>query len=91
VKYTPEWFPGGGFKKTAKKMAVQLTQCANQPYEFVKQQMRAQRHTTSFLSQCIDEIGTGADVEFVHKWAALSLYTGGADTVSSFTPPYNAC
>jgi hypothetical protein len=62
-------------------MAMQLRQCTNQPYEFVKKQMRENRHNTSFLSQCIDSIGTDADMEFVHKWAALSLYLGGADTV----------
>lgn len=64
-------------------MAVQLKQCTEQPYEFVKQQMRDKRHTPSFLSQCIDGIGTDQEMEFVHKWAALSLYLGGADTVSS--------
>lgn len=61
---------------------MQLRQCTNQPYEFVKQQMREKRHIPSFLSQCIEEIGTDTDMEFVHKWAALSLYLGGADTVS---------
>jgi hypothetical protein len=66
-------------------MATQLRQCTNQPYEFVKQQMREKKHTTSFLSQCIEDIGTDAEMEFVHKWAALSLYLGGADTVSSIS------
>jgi len=63
-------------------MAIQLQQCTNQPYEFVKQQMREKRQKTSFLSQCIESIGTDAEMEFVHKWAALALYLGGADTVS---------
>ncbi|EOA92259.1 uncharacterized protein SETTUDRAFT_114627 [Exserohilum turcica Et28A] len=83
LKYLPDWMPGAGFKKTAKKMAVQLKQCTEQPYEFVKQQMRDKRHTPSFLSQCIDGIGTDQEMEFVHKWAALSLYLGGADTTVS--------
>jgi hypothetical protein len=64
-------------------MGVQLRQCTNQPYEFVKQQMKEKRHSPSFLSQCIESIGTNAEEEFVHKWAALSLYLGGADTVST--------
>jgi hypothetical protein len=81
VRYVPSWVPGTSFKKTAKKMALQLEQCTNQPYEFVKQQMREKRHTPSFLSQCIESIGTDAEMEFIHKWAALSLYLGGADTV----------
>jgi hypothetical protein len=67
-------------------MALQLEQCVNQPYEFVKQQMREKRHTPSFLSQCMESIGTDAEMEFIHKWAALSLYLGGADTVRPTTP-----
>lgn len=69
-------------------MAAQLKQCTNQPYEFVKQQMREKRHTPSFLSQCIDGIGSDAELEFVYKWAALALYLGGADTVSSWANQY---
>jgi cytochrome P450 len=64
-------------------MAVQLKQCTNQPYEFVKQQMREKKHKTSFLSQAIENIGTDAEMEFIHKWAALALYLGGADTTVS--------
>jgi hypothetical protein len=83
VRYIPEWLPGTGFKDIGRKMAVQLSQCTNQPYEFVKQQMREKRHKPSFLSQCIDNIGTDTEMEFIHKWAALALYLGGADTVST--------
>ncbi|KAJ6267521.1 cytochrome P450 [Bipolaris maydis] len=39
--------------------------------------------TPSFLSQCIATIGTDADMEFIHKWTALALYLGGADTTVS--------
>lgn len=67
-------------------MAATLAQCTNQPYQFVKQQMREDRHKTSFLSQCIKDIGSDTEKEFVHKWAALSLYLGGADTVRLFPP-----
>jgi hypothetical protein len=67
-------------------MADTLKQCVDQPYEFVKQQMREKRHKTSFLSQAIEDIGTDAEMEFVHKWSALSLFTGGADTVTHLHP-----
>lgn len=46
--------------------------------------MKEKRHSPSFLSQCIEGLGSGAEMEFVHKWAALALYLGGADTVSSY-------
>ncbi|EDU46689.1 O-methylsterigmatocystin oxidoreductase [Pyrenophora tritici-repentis Pt-1C-BFP] len=71
------------FKRTARAMAAQLNKCTNQPYAFVKRQMGEKRHTPSFLSQCIDDIGADPEMEFVHKWAALALYLGGADTTVS--------
>jgi hypothetical protein len=82
VRYLPEWLPGTGFKRTAREMALQLAKCTDQPYQFVKQQMREKRHKPSFLSQCIENTSTDAEMEFVHKWTALALYLGGADTVS---------
>ncbi|TVY47716.1 O-methylsterigmatocystin oxidoreductase [Lachnellula occidentalis] len=76
-------FPGTSFKRTGQQMANTLRQCVDQPYAFVKQQMREKRHKTSFLSQAIEDIGSDAEMEFVHKWSALSLFTGGADTTVS--------
>jgi hypothetical protein len=83
VRYLPEWLPGTEFKATARQMALKLNECTNKPYEFVKEQMREKRHKPSFLSQSIENIGTDAEMEFVHKWIALALYLGGADTVGS--------
>ena len=75
--------PGAGFKSTARQMAAQLQQTTNQPYEFVKQQMREKKHKTSFLSQAIENIGSDAEMERIHKWSASSMYLGGADTTVS--------
>ncbi|ORY18569.1 cytochrome P450 [Clohesyomyces aquaticus] len=83
LRYLPDWCPGTGFKKTARRMATQLRQCTNQPYEFVKQRMLEKKHKTSFLSLAIESIGSDPDMEFIHKWTALSLYLGGADTTVS--------
>ncbi|EOA83066.1 uncharacterized protein SETTUDRAFT_155669 [Exserohilum turcica Et28A] len=83
LKYLPDWVPGTDFKKTAQAMSDQLIQCVNQPYAFVKQRMHEERQTLSFLSQSIATIGTDANAEFVHKWTALALYLGGADTTVS--------
>lgn len=86
MRYLPDGCPGTGFKDTGRRMASTLRQCVDQPYEFVKQQMREKRHKTSFLSQAIENIGSNAEMEFIHKWTALSLFTGGADTVSYLHP-----
>jgi hypothetical protein len=85
LRYVPDMWPGMGWKITGKKMKDTLNQCVSQPYEFVKQQMREKRHTTSFLSQAIESIGSDAEMEEIHKWTALSLFTGGADTVRSLS------
>lgn len=81
MRYLPTGFPGTGFQATGHQMAETLRQCVDQPYEFVKQQMREKRHKTSFLSQAIEEIGSDTEMDWVNKWSALSLFTGGADTV----------
>jgi cytochrome P450 len=83
VQYLPDWMPGTGFKKTAREMAAQLDQTTEQPYAFVKQQMREKKHKTSFLSQAIENIGSDAAMERIHKWSASSMYLGGADTTVS--------
>ena len=64
-------------------MAAQLSKTTEQPYEFVKQQMREKMHKTSFLSQAIESIGADAEMEQIHKWSASSMYLGGADTTVS--------
>ncbi len=64
-------------------MAANLRQTTEQPYEFVKQQMREKKHKTSFLSQAIENIGSDPAMESIHKWSASSMYLGGADTTVS--------
>ncbi|KAF2787590.1 cytochrome P450 [Melanomma pulvis-pyrius CBS 109.77] len=83
LRYAPDWLPGTGFKHTARQMAAQLRQTTEQPYEFVKQQMREKKHKTSFLSQAIENLGSDAEMERIHKWSASSMYLGGADTTVS--------
>lgn len=81
MEYIPDFFPGAGFKKTAREMSARLHQTTEQPYQFVKQQMRNNKHKTSFLSQAIEDLGP--DMEPINKWSAVSMYLGGADTTVS--------
>lgn len=39
VRYVPEWFPGTGWKAKAKRFADTLTEMADVPHQFVKDQM----------------------------------------------------
>ncbi|KAF2851313.1 cytochrome P450 [Plenodomus tracheiphilus IPT5] len=83
LRLLPDWCPGTGFKAKARRMAKQLDRTVEQPYRYVKQQMRKNQHKPSFLSQAIENIGLDTHLEYVHKWSALSMYLGGADTTVS--------
>lgn len=86
VKYIPSWFPGAGFKRVAQSWREQLIGIADRPYAFVKAQMESGKHKPSYLSNIFSTQGVpepGSEKETIAKWTAASLYTGGADTVSS--------
>ncbi|KAJ5762459.1 uncharacterized protein N7511_005841 [Penicillium nucicola] len=85
LKYIPSWFPGAGFKKTAKLWREHLAGIADRPYEFVKQQIESGKHTSSYLGDML-QAGypePGSEKELIAKWTSASLYTGGADTTVS--------
>lgn len=63
-------------------MADQLLRTTELPYQFVRQQMRENKHRVSFLSKAIEEAGSDEMVD-IHKWSASSMYLGGADTTVS--------
>ena len=39
VQYVPEWFPGAGFKTTARKWNAEILEMVNQPHQWVKEKM----------------------------------------------------
>ncbi|KAA8651397.1 hypothetical protein EYZ11_013218 [Aspergillus tanneri] len=81
----PEWFPGGGFKRTAKAYKERVMAMNDAPYEFVKRQMARQEHSPSFVSNLLEQsnVEPGSEEEIVVKWTAGALYGGGADTTVS--------
>ncbi|KAJ8473197.1 hypothetical protein ONZ45_g16385 [Pleurotus djamor] len=78
----PDWFPGTGFKKTAREWAQTLDEMTNYPYRFVKEQIASGTAGNSFVSALLEGPVT-AEEENDIKWAAASLYSGGADTTVS--------
>ena len=86
VSYLPEWCPGTGFKRTARQWRATLTELTERPYAFVKHQMAQGKHESSFLSQLLGSGNLDDEETFVAKWSALSLYSGGADTVRLSLP-----
>jgi hypothetical protein len=82
VKYIPDWFPGAGFKQTAKEWNKTLVDLVEKPYRFVKQRMAEGKHRPSYLSKLLKDGDISNEEDHVAKWTAASLYSGGADTVS---------
>jgi len=84
LKYVPTWFPGAGFKQTAARWAETLTTMAESPHQYVKEQMALGTAEPSFTSRLLEaKAHITPDEEHDIKWAALSLYAGGADTTVS--------
>jgi len=81
VRYLPDWFPGAGFKRTARQWRATLTDLTERPYAFVKHQMAQGKHESSFLSQLLGSGDLDDEETSVARWSALSLYGGGARTV----------
>ncbi|PBK60866.1 cytochrome P450 [Armillaria solidipes] len=79
LRHIPEWFPGAGFKRTAREWASTLNDFVERPHNYVKQEMADGKARLSFTSSQL-EGGVGAEEEFDIKWLAGSLYGGGADT-----------
>lgn len=83
LQYLPDWFPGTEFKQIAKVMRKTTRDTTEIPYLFVKEQMRRGTNKTSFLSKAIQDTNLTPQMEHIHKWSALSLFAGGADTTVS--------
>ncbi|KDQ52240.1 hypothetical protein JAAARDRAFT_40360 [Jaapia argillacea MUCL 33604] len=79
LRHVPEWFPFANFKRTAASWANTLNDVIDLPFDFVKREMFAGTAVHSFTSDLLQE-----DLDFneenIVKWAAASLYSGGADT-----------
>lgn len=79
----PGWIPGTRFKKLARQWGTELIDVVEKPYAFVKHQMAEGKNETSFMSRLLEAGDLDPEVDFTNKWSAMSLYTAGADTVSS--------
>lgn len=88
VLYIPEWVPGAGFKKTARRWRATLAETVERPMSFVRRQMAERHNAPSYVSALYDKAGQDITEheEDVIKYTAVALYTGGADTVSVSQP-----
>lgn len=79
----PEWFPGAGFKRIARECRETLEEMAAAPYNFVKDQMAAGIALKSFSSDLLKDRTLTTEEDYVVKWSAQSLFSGGAETTVS--------
>lgn len=80
LKYLPDWFPGAGFKATARR-ANQINRAATEaPFRFVQ---RARRQEPSLVSDCLRARDEGSNIsEYDIKWVASSLHGAGVETTT---------
>ncbi|KAH9162719.1 cytochrome P450 [Lactarius sanguifluus] len=80
LRYIPEWFPGGGFHKIAREWRHTLFDMTDKSYEFVLEQMAKGTAVPNMVTNLLDGRKVSPEEEDEIKWAASSLYSGGADT-----------
>jgi hypothetical protein len=89
LKYLPEWFPGGGFKKIGRRYRRTTHEVTEKPYAFAKREVQRETASESLLRTLLTKEGSqiSAETEARLKNTAVNLYAGGADTVSCI--PFN--
>jgi cytochrome P450 len=86
VRYIPAWFPGAGFKRTAKEWKAFNENMRTKPFNTVKEEMATGIHGGSVASRlltCDDKGALTEEEDDRIKWLLGSIYTGGADTTVS--------
>ncbi|KAI0029194.1 cytochrome P450 [Vararia minispora EC-137] len=83
LKGVPEWFPGASFKQTVKAYRKTLDTMADLPFTMIKKKMREGTAEHCFVSSQLSESDVTPEKEYTIKWAATSIYGGGADTTVS--------
>ncbi|KAJ6623187.1 cytochrome P450 [Mycena sp. CBHHK59/15] len=76
LRYVPQWFPGGAWKKKAAHNRDTLQTMLNKPYEWAKSQMSMGLSTSCFVSDLLDSSNPTPDEEQIIKWAAAGIYSG---------------
>ncbi|KZV75110.1 cytochrome P450 [Peniophora sp. CONT] len=83
LKNVPSWLPGAGFRKIAAASAEMAQKMSGVPFDLVKKRMKDHNAEPCMLADLLEQAGGGADEERDIKWAATSMYGGGADTTSA--------
>ncbi|VDC03998.1 unnamed protein product [Peniophora sp. CBMAI 1063] len=91
LKHIPIWFPGAGFRKKAAFYKDTIQRMAQEPFDIVKTRLREHIAEPSMVADLLEKSAHDADEEHDIKWAAASMYSGGADTTVSTMLAFFLC
>lgn len=80
LRFLPKWFPWAKFHKQADEWRHTLFEMTDKSYEVVKKQTANGTAVPNFVTNLLEGDNITEAEEFEIKWAASSLYSGGADT-----------
>ncbi|KAI0713249.1 cytochrome P450 [Earliella scabrosa] len=88
LRYVPEWFPGAGFQKDAKRWRVAVERLRDAPYENVKQRMLSgdlsDCAAKSLLERYSKDTKNAGYIDFTMRSSLGSVYVGKSEqTVSA--------
>ncbi|KAJ1300630.1 hypothetical protein OPQ81_002282 [Rhizoctonia solani] len=89
LSYVPDWFPGTGWKRTAKEWGAQQEKAKSEPYEWVKAQVASGTHQPSLLSSLLQDHKLLSGLSLTDREERLKelgnvLFGGGTDTTANF-------
>ncbi|KZV91424.1 cytochrome P450 [Exidia glandulosa HHB12029] len=93
LEHIPEWFPGGGFKKLARKWRTELEAFTDAPMQMTKKRLAEGTAEPCFVvGQLEDTESISSDLreEYI-KYAAAGMYSGGTDSTVSFVSCFILC
>ncbi|KAI0189210.1 putative cytochrome P450 oxidoreductase [Xylaria flabelliformis] len=82
LKSIPEWMPGTGWKKIARRWRATLDEVSKKPLLFAQRRLANGRSEKSFVTDFHKSRGDTLSPEDneVLRWVAMNMYAGGADT-----------
>ncbi|CAE6411307.1 unnamed protein product [Rhizoctonia solani] len=87
--YVPDWFPGAGWKRTAREWRIQQEKAKTEPYEWAKAQVANGTNQPSLLAPLLQghQLLSGlsaAESDERLKEVGIMMFGGGTDTSSYF-------
>ncbi|KAI5116388.1 hypothetical protein M0805_006560 [Coniferiporia weirii] len=83
LRYLPEWVPGCGFQRTARRSRESLDYLLNSPFNGAKKRMADGTSLPCFVSNSLENLETSERNEELVKWAAGSMFGAGLPTTRS--------